>query len=76
MNSLRMECGYRHWGHDISDEDTPLEAGLAFALKLKTDIAFIGRGAMQCDWPEHGIARSLEHHSPPDMAEGESAIFF
>ena len=32
MNSLRMEKGYRHWGHDITDEDTPLEAGLAFAV--------------------------------------------
>jgi len=30
MNSLRMEKGYRHWGHDITDEDTPLEAGLGF----------------------------------------------
>ena len=29
---LRLEAGYRHWGHDISDEDTPLEAGLSFAV--------------------------------------------
>jgi len=34
LNSLRMEKGYRHWGHDISDEDTPFEAGLGFAVKL------------------------------------------
>ncbi|HEY2339131.1 MAG TPA: FAD-dependent oxidoreductase, partial [Steroidobacteraceae bacterium] len=32
LNSLRMEKAYRHWGHDISDEDTPLEAGLQFAI--------------------------------------------
>src|SRR5260370_30921172 len=25
MNSLRMEKTYRHWGHDITYEDTPLE---------------------------------------------------
>ena len=25
MNSLRIEKAYRHWGHDITDEDTPLE---------------------------------------------------
>lgn len=34
MNSLRIEKGYRHMGHDISDEDTPVEAGLSFAVKL------------------------------------------
>ena len=26
LNSLRMEKAYRHWSHDITDEDTPLEA--------------------------------------------------
>lgn len=34
LNSLRIEKGYRHWGHDITDEDTPVEAGLGFAVKL------------------------------------------
>jgi len=33
LNSLRIEKAYRHWGHDITDEDTPLEAGLDFAVK-------------------------------------------
>ena len=23
LNSLRMEKGYRHWGHDITPDDTP-----------------------------------------------------
>ena len=32
MNSLRLEAGMRHWGHDITDEDTPIEAGLGFAI--------------------------------------------
>lgn len=32
LNSLRQEKGYRHWGHDIGDEDTPVEAGLGFAV--------------------------------------------
>jgi 4-methylaminobutanoate oxidase (formaldehyde-forming) len=32
LNSLRIEKGYRHWGHDITDEDTPVEAGLSFAV--------------------------------------------
>ena len=32
MNALRLEKGYRHWGHDIADQDTPIEAGLSFAV--------------------------------------------
>ena len=43
LNALRMEKGYRHWGHDITDEDTPLEAGLGFAVKLDKPGGFIGR---------------------------------
>jgi len=46
LNSLRMEKGYRHWGHDITDEDTPLEAGLGFAVKLNKPGGFIGRDAL------------------------------
>ena len=46
LNSLRMEKGYRHWGHDITDEDTPLEAGLGFAVKLDKPGGFIGREAL------------------------------
>ena len=36
LNSLRMEKGYRHWGHDIGEEDTPWEGGLGFAVALDT----------------------------------------
>ena len=46
LNSLRLEKGYRHWGHDITDEDTPLEAGLGFAVKLEKPGGFIGREAL------------------------------
>ncbi len=45
INSLRMEKGYRHWGHDIGEEDTPLQAGLSFAVGFdKPD--FLGRDAL------------------------------
>ena len=43
VNSLRMEKGYRHWGHDISDEETPLEAGLGFAVAWDKPKGFIGK---------------------------------
>ena len=46
MDSCRMEKAYRSWGHDISDEDTPLEAGLMFAVKLDKNVDFLGRGAL------------------------------
>ena len=46
MNSLRLEAGYRHWGHDISDEDTPLEAGLGFAVAWDKPGGFNGREAL------------------------------
>jgi 4-methylaminobutanoate oxidase (formaldehyde-forming) len=43
LNSLRLEKAYRHWGHDIGDEDTPLEAGLGFACAFGKAAPFIGR---------------------------------
>ncbi|WP_143300748.1 GcvT family protein, partial [Candidatus Entotheonella palauensis] len=46
MNSLRLEKGYRHWGHDITDEDTPLEAGLGFTVAWDKPGGFIGREAL------------------------------
>ncbi len=46
MNSLRLEAGYRHWGHDITDEDTPLEAGLGFAVDWDKPGGFCGRQAL------------------------------
>jgi glycine cleavage system T protein len=46
MDSLRIEKGYRHWGHDITDEDTPLEAGLAFTIDWDKPEGFIGKDAL------------------------------
>ena len=46
VNSLRMEKGFKHWGHDIADEDTPLEAGLGFAVAFDKNDDFIGRDAL------------------------------
>jgi 4-methylaminobutanoate oxidase (formaldehyde-forming) len=46
MNACRVEKGFRHWGHDIADEDTPLEAGLSFAVAWDKPGGFIGRDAL------------------------------
>jgi glycine cleavage system T protein len=58
MNSLRMEKAYRHWGHDITDEDTPMEAGLGFAVAWSKPHGFIGRAALQRQ-KEQGVRRRL-----------------
>ena len=45
LDSCRIEKAYRHWGHDITDEDHVLEAGLGFAVRTgKGD--FMGRDAV------------------------------
>jgi glycine cleavage system T protein len=46
LNSLRMEKGYRHWGHDISPDENPIEAGLAFCVSWDKPGGFIGREAL------------------------------
>ncbi|HTV95633.1 MAG TPA: FAD-dependent oxidoreductase [Steroidobacteraceae bacterium] len=58
LNSLRIEKAYRHFGHDISDEDTPWEAGLGFAVKLDKPGGFIGREALLRQ-REAGIGKRL-----------------
>jgi glycine cleavage system aminomethyltransferase T len=46
LNSLRIEKAYRHWGHDISPDDNPLEAGLRFAVDFDKPSSFRGRDAL------------------------------
>ena len=57
MDSCRIEKGYRHFGHDITDEDHVLEAGLGFAVKTGKG-AFIGRDAVLRK-REEGLSRRL-----------------
>ena len=46
MDSLRLEKAYRSWGHDISNVDTPIEAGLQFAVAFDKGVEFIGKDAL------------------------------
>ena len=34
VDTLRLEKGVRHWGHELDMETTPLEAGLGFAVDM------------------------------------------
>jgi 4-methylaminobutanoate oxidase (formaldehyde-forming) len=57
LDSLRLEKGYRHWGADITPDDTPFEAGLGFCVKLdKRD--FVGKDAL-VKQAESGLTRKL-----------------
>jgi 4-methylaminobutanoate oxidase (formaldehyde-forming) len=47
LNSMRTEKGYRHWSHDISPDDSPIEAGLGFTVAWNKEGGFIGRDALQ-----------------------------
>ncbi len=47
IETLRLEKGYRAWGADIGPDHTPVEAGLTWAVKMKSNLDFIGREAVQ-----------------------------
>ena len=81
LNSLRLEKAYRHWGHDIGDEDTPLEAGVGFAVAWNKAVDFIGREALRRQ-REAGVQRRLValaleetdpllYHNEPIWRDGE-----
>ena len=64
LDSLRLEKGYKHWGADITPDDTPLEAGLGYCVKMATD-DFIGKDAL-CRQKKDGLRRKLALFSIED----------
>src|SRR3546814_221086 len=87
LDSLRIEKAYRHFGHDIGDEDHVLEAGLGFAVKTEKKASrfgpFIGRDAV-LKKREAGLTRRLLqfrladpqpllHHNEPIWRDGRIA---
>jgi heterotetrameric sarcosine oxidase gamma subunit len=65
LDSLRMEKAYRHWGHDISPDDTPWEAGLGFAVAMDKPGGFIGRAAL-LQQRDSGLRRRLVQFAVSD----------
>ena len=47
LDILRLEKKFLHWGHDITSENNPIEAGLSFAINLENKKEFIGREAIE-----------------------------
>ncbi len=82
MSACRVEKGYRHWGHDIGPEDTPLEAGLGFTVAWDKPGGFIGDTALKAqkmaDLPRKRMvqfqledASVLLYHDEPIFANGQ-----
>ncbi len=80
LASLRMEKGYRDYGHDIDNTDSVLEAGLGFAVSFDHD--FIGRAAVEAKKAEGALTRRLVqvlledpepmlHHAEPVLRDGK-----
>ncbi|HEX2863877.1 MAG TPA: glycine cleavage system aminomethyltransferase GcvT [Deinococcales bacterium] len=59
-DTLRLEAGYPLYGHELNDDQNPLETPFGFAIKLGKP--FFGREAMQ--------ARPLEHRLAGLVLEG------
>ena len=75
IDSLRLEKGYRAWGSDITPEDTPLQAGLGFAVAWDKD--FVGREALERERAE-GVSRTLRTlklADPNAMCLGNEPVF-
>ena len=85
MNSCRLEKAFRHYGHDITDEDHVLEAGLGFAVKTDKNADFVGRDAVLRK-RDAGLDRRLIqfrledpdahlHHGEPLLRDGQVVGF-
>ena len=46
LDALRIEAGRRAWGAELGPDETPFEAGLAYAVKLDKPADFIGKAAL------------------------------
>jgi glycine cleavage system aminomethyltransferase T len=47
IDSLRLEKGYRAFGRELTPDYGPVEAGLLFACKLRGEVDFLGRAAVE-----------------------------
>jgi glycine cleavage system aminomethyltransferase T/glycine/D-amino acid oxidase-like deaminating enzyme len=76
IESMRLEKGYRAFGRELTPDFGPAEAGLLFACKLKTDISFLGREAVEkarADGPRRKLV-SLVLDDPDAMIWGGELI--
>jgi aminomethyltransferase len=80
-DTLRLEAGMNLYGNDMDDTVSPLDAGLAWTVDLKSLRGFIGRGALERDGArmalvglkllDRGVLRS---HQKVITATGEGEV--
>ena len=74
LEALRLEKAYRAFGRELTPDFSPVEAGLLFACKLKTDISFLGRAALEqarADGPRRRLVSVTLNDSEGVMWGGE-----
>ena len=59
LASLRMEKGYRDYGHDLDNTDSVLACGLGFAVDLSKPGGFLGREAVLAEKAKGPMKRRL-----------------
>ncbi|MEM1277215.1 MAG: aminomethyltransferase family protein, partial [Pseudomonadota bacterium] len=76
IETLRLEKGYRAWGGDIGPDHTPDEAGLGWAVKIQTEIAFKGRDAVTAQ-RQSGVKKILASFTtdPALVLSGRETIY-
>jgi 4-methylaminobutanoate oxidase (formaldehyde-forming) len=76
IDALRIEAGRRAWGAELGPDETPWDAGLAFAVKLDKPAAFIGRDALLAarEKPLRKKLLRFEFSDPSVYAWGGEAI--
>ena len=56
QKAVRIEKFYAFWGQDLDSYTTPMECGRGFRCKMKSDVPFIGREALQ-DQLDNGVKK-------------------
>lgn len=77
IESLRLEKGYRAWAGDITPDYTPFEAGLGWACKLRKNVQFKGREALEAQQAS-GVKRifaAFTTDDPDVVVSSRSTIF-
>jgi 4-methylaminobutanoate oxidase (formaldehyde-forming) len=77
IESLRLEKGYRAWGADIGPDHNPLMAGLGWAVKLRKNIPFLGREALEAarDRPLPRLLAGFKVQDPDIVLLGRETIY-
>jgi aminomethyltransferase len=64
-DSLRLEAGYPLYGHEITQDISPLAAGLGWTVKFDKGVDFIGRAALAAE-KQNGAPRKIVHFKTGD----------